>query len=612
MTTLVPDSNSKPPSKPAFFARLTVLYVITAALLLTLTVFIWHTLDRLVSENEWVTHTYEVMERTEAVISRLRALQADAIAYAATGDVARRGEFEDMAPLLDAELSVLADLVRDNPVQVRRMGEFASSVRGEFAESLQLVQDRRKSASRPSEMPDISVAKIRGLSASILAEENRLLTQRNLDSADSALTTRAVAAAALLLSLLALSLAYWLVLRSHREEQSTRAGLNDANQRLNRSLADARDMSETMSKLATFGELLHGCQTLDEVREGIGKSLDSLLPNLGGRMALINPSQNLVAIGAHWGRHGLLAESVFAPDDCWALRRGQAYPLAGTQPSFSCKHLQWPNPDSPDAGYLCVPLAAHNEMIGVLTFDGEGAPTVEERRIALAAGEQLALALANLRLKETLRTQSIRDPLTGLFNRRYLEVSLERELQRAARRSQSLAVLMLDIDHFKRFNDSHGHEAGDALLAQFAEVLKHAARSEDIACRYGGEEFTVILLEADAATAQRRAETIRQATADMSVTYRQQQLPHVTVSIGVGVFPRDAQTPAELLRRADTALYLAKRAGRNRVASAESAADTSVCTFPRFDWYVCAAASPEPRLTSACVAEGSSAALEIR
>jgi diguanylate cyclase (GGDEF)-like protein len=419
-------------------------------------------------------------------------------------------------------------------------------------------------------MPDIGLAKIRGLSAGILAEENRLLNERNLDSARSALITRSIAAAALLVSLLALALAYWLVLRSHREELRARAGLNEANLRLNQSLADARDMSETMSKLATFGELLHGCQTLDEVREGIGKSLGGLLPQLGGRMALINPSQNLASIGAHWGRHGLLAESVFAPEDCWALRRGQAYPLAGTTPSFSCKHVQWPNPDSPGAGYLCVPLAAHNEMIGVLTFDGERAPTADERRIALAAAEQLSLALANLRLKETLRTQSIRDPLTGLFNRRYLEVSLERELQRSARRSQTLAVLMLDIDHFKRFNDSHGHEAGDALLAQFAEVLKRAARSEDIACRYGGEEFTVILLEADAATAQRRAETIRQATADMSVTYRQQQLPHVTVSIGVAIYPRDAQTPADLLHRADTALYLAKAAGRNRVASAES------------------------------------------
>lgn len=571
MTTLEPDSDSRPSSRPAFFARLSILYAITAALLLTLTIFIWHTLDRLVAENDWVTQTYEVKERTEAVISRLRALQADAIAYAATGDVVRRGEFEDMAPLLDTELNTLAELVRDNAGQVRRMSEFAASIRAEYKESLQLVQYRRKSGSHPAEMPNNGVAKIRGLSASILVEENRLLAQRNLDSAGSALVTRSIAAVALLVSLLALSLAYWLVLRSHRDELAARTGLNDANQRLNRSLADAQSMSETMSKLATFGELLHGCQTLDEVREGIGKSLGGLLPQFGGRMALINPSQNLAAIGAHWGRHGLLAESVFAPEDCWALRRGQAYPLAGVKPSFTCKHMHWPNPDFPDASYLCVPLAAHNEMIGVLTFDGERTPTANERRIALAAAEQLSLALANLRLKETLRTQSIRDPLTGLFNRRYLEVSLDRELQRAARRGLPLSVLMLDLDHFKRFNDTHGHDAGDALLSQFAEVLKRCTRQEDIACRYGGEEFTAILLETDAVAARKRAEQIRAATAQMAAEHRKQPLGRVSVSIGMAVFPQDASGAEELLRHADAALYRAKNAGRDRVVAASEA-----------------------------------------
>lgn len=181
--------------------------------------------------------------------------------------------------------------------------------------------------------------------------------------------------------------------------------------------------------------------------------------------------------------------------------------------------------------------------------------------------------MANLRLQETLRTQSVRDPLTGLFNRRYLEVSLERELLRASRRALPLAALMLDIDHFKRFNDSYGHDAGDALLAQFADVLKRTVRSEDIACRYGGEEFTVVLLEADALAAAQRAEAIRAAVAEMSVVHQQQQLPHVTVSVGVALFPRDARGPEDLLRRADAALYAAKRAGRDRVASAEHVAE---------------------------------------
>ena len=228
----------------------------------------------------------------------------------------------------------------------------------------------------------------------------------------------------------------------------------------------------------------------------------------------------------------------------------------------------------PNAGYVCIPLAAQGEMMGVLTLDGERAPEAAERRLATAAGEQIALALANLRLQETLRTQSIRDPLTGLFNRRYLEVSLERELLRAARRSQPLAVLMLDIDHFKRFNDTHGHEAGDALLSQFAEVLKRTIRAEDIACRYGGEEFTVVLLEADAQSAWQRAENIRAAIAEMSVVHHQRQLELVTVSIGLAMFPLDAASREDLLRRADAALYAAKKFGRDRVVAAATLNNT--------------------------------------
>lgn len=546
-----------------------MLYAIAAVILLVLSASVWRTLDHLEAETGWVTHTYAVREQTESVLARLRGLQADGIAYATTGDAARHNEFEDLSPLLDEQLTTLADLVRDNPAQTRRVADFAKSVREQYGEAAELVR-ARDSGVVARQIQDIGLAQTQGYARAIVSEETRLAAARSVDTAGSAYITRIISIAALLISLTALGLAYVLVYASHREEQTARARLSTANAQLNQSLDEARRLSQTMSKLAAFGELLHGCRTLDEIREGVGKGLADLLPNLGGRLALINPSQNLAVIGAHWGRHALLAESVFVPDDCWALRRGQAYPLVSTVSGFGCKHVQWPNPEHPAAGYLCVPLAAHNEMIGVLTFDGENAPTAEERRNALAAGERLALALANLRLQESLRTQAIRDPLTGLFNRRYLEVSLERELQRARRRSLPLAVLMLDVDHFKRFNDDHGHEAGDALLAQLGEVLKRATRAEDIACRYGGEEFTVILQETDAAVAQRRAESIRKATAEMSLLHRQQQLPPVTVSIGIAVFPGDGNTPEDLLRRADSALYRAKKSGRDRVELAQS------------------------------------------
>src|SRR5690606_3673426 len=145
-----------------------------------------------------------------------------------------------------------------------------------------------------------------------------------------------------------------------------------------------------------------------------------------------------------------------------------------------------------DNRHLCLPMIAQGEMLGVLTLSSGTAVTSENREIAIAACEQISLAMANLKLQETLRSQSLRDPLTGLFNRRYLEASFEREIQRAERRQQPLSLLMIDIDHFKRFNDTFGHDAGDALLAQFGSLLGRVVRSDDVICRYGGEEFTIL------------------------------------------------------------------------------------------------------------------------
>jgi diguanylate cyclase (GGDEF)-like protein len=180
----------------------------------------------------------------------------------------------------------------------------------------------------------------------------------------------------------------------------------------------------------------------------------------------------------------------------------------------------------------------------------------------------LSLALCNLRLQESLRIQSIRDPLTSLYNRRYLEESLEREVVRCGRRNLPMAVMMIDIDHFKRFNDAHGHDGGDALLVQFAALLQAHCRGEDIACRFGGEEFTLIIPETSTETAMARAEQIRAAAENLRVTYQKSQLSPVSVSIGVAGFPKDGQHGDDLIHSADVALYRAKHEGRNRVVAA--------------------------------------------
>src|SRR5205807_663641 len=236
--------------------------------------------------------------------------------------------------------------------------------------------------------------------------------------------------------------------------------------------------------------------------------------------------RNLLEPAVVWGDSPPEAEAVvFTPEDCWALRRGRMHWVEDSQYGLPCQHLS----RAPSASYLCVPMMALGQALGVLFLQSPPKPNQPERplglvqeskqRLALTVAEHTALALANLKLRENLRTQSIRDPLTGLFNRRYMEESLERELHRLARRRRGLGLIMLDLDHFKSFNDSLGHEAGDTVLRELGHFVQSRTRQEDIACRYGGEEFTLILPEASLEVTRQRAERLREDVKQLNVQY---------------------------------------------------------------------------------------------
>jgi diguanylate cyclase (GGDEF)-like protein len=179
--------------------------------------------------------------------------------------------------------------------------------------------------------------------------------------------------------------------------------------------------------------------------------------------------------------------------------------------------------------------------------------------------DQLGLAVANLKLRETLRNQSIRDPLTGLFNRRYLEETLEREIKRAERGRGAVGVVMLDLDRFKNFNDTFGHNVGDMLLAELGRLLQTSIRTSDVACRYGGEEFVLVIPDADVEVTCQRAERVREAVKRLFVSCRGQSVGSVTVSAGVAAYPTHGVTAEALVQAADAALYRAKSDGRDRV-----------------------------------------------
>jgi diguanylate cyclase (GGDEF)-like protein len=212
-------------------------------------------------------------------------------------------------------------------------------------------------------------------------------------------------------------------------------------------------------------------------------------------------------------------------------------------------------------------MLAQGELLGLLhmTISEQGRSLEARQRFVMTVAEHIALAIANLKLRETLRNQSIRDALTGLFNRRYMEESLEREMRRAARGRHPVGIIMLDLDHFKRFNDTYGHEAGDDLLRRVGATLQRSIRAEDIACRYGGEEFTLIMPEASLLDAAHRAESIRESIKALHTDPRRQPFGSVTISGGVATFPDHGPTGDAVLRAADAALYQAKARGRDRI-----------------------------------------------
>jgi diguanylate cyclase (GGDEF)-like protein/PAS domain S-box-containing protein len=324
--------------------------------------------------------------------------------------------------------------------------------------------------------------------------------------------------------------------------------------------------------LNEMGSLLACSGTVKEACAVVANSARELFPGAAsGAVYLFKSSRDLVDAAVRWGKRDTLTPT-FPPDACWSLRRGQPHWSGNPGNGIACQHLT----KSSTAECLCVPMVAQGNTVGVLHLEfespqydsGQESFRDSHQRLAISAGSQIALSLASLQLRETLREQSIRDPLTRLFNRRFLEEALERELQRAVRKQQTVAILFLDLDYFKRFNDTFGHEAGDSVLQSLADLFRTFFRATDICCRYGGEEFAIILPESTGVDAAARADSLRSQVKGLRLQYKQQTLGPLSLSVGVAAFPEHGSTSEELLKIADQCLYQSKVRGRDVVTVA--------------------------------------------
>lgn len=352
------------------------------------------------------------------------------------------------------------------------------------------------------------------------------------------------------------------------EQRKDALALQKSHEELNRTAMEVQLLNE-------MNDNLQVCKNIAETKNILSRYGRRLFPESSATICLYSESRNIVEPFVSWG-DSVAIEKMFSPDECWALRKGKLH----TETPCSSGNICPNSGNCTKFGYACIPMTAYGEVIGVLnvSFDREQPDLVAQGfndrpkviRLAQIVADQIALAVANLKLRETLHYQSTRDTLTQLYNRRYLMDNLEREYCRATRDETQISMLMLDVDHFKLFNDTYGHGAGDLVLREFGKLLRQSSRDSDIACRYGGEEFLLVLIDTSLEKATEVAENIRRQVENLIVTLRGVPLGKISVSIGVASLPDDASSVDRLLTCADLALYEAKNTGRNKVVRYET------------------------------------------
>ncbi len=333
--------------------------------------------------------------------------------------------------------------------------------------------------------------------------------------------------------------------------------------------------------LNEMGELLHSCVNLGEAYLVIQERIPQIFPDLSGGLGILEQDAKDLVFKVTWRDYSIPNENYFSSDDCWSLRRGRPHFIKDFRPGNICKHIAVVEGHQPEET-LCLPLLTQSKNIGVLYLQKTAGNEAEiytgielgvediglseaRQRFAQTVAEQIGLAISNLQLQDTLRGQAIRDPLTNLFNRRYMQAELSRKLASVARSGGELGVIMIDLDHFKDFNDLHGHASGDLVLMKLGEFLLSQVRRGDIACRYGGEEFVLILPDATLDVVVDRTERIRQEFKAINFEVSTNKFYSVTLSAGIALFPMHGANEEEILKAADDALYLAKSKGRDRI-----------------------------------------------
>ncbi len=364
------------------------------------------------------------------------------------------------------------------------------------------------------------------------------------------------------------------------DRRKAEQALQDTNMKLQISVEQLEQRNAELRLLNELYDSLQTCTSEKEIFTVCAQYAKRIFPEFEGIFFVYRASRKVLEPAVVWGE-SVADFDIIEPDDCWAIRQAKPHVLEKRNAGLICPHME--NGDKLFQPYICVPLVTHDMIIGLLnlrcppSFVSAGLSLEEigkhrsleiTQQLALNFAARIAMSLVNLDLRDRLHQQSIRDPLTALFNRRYMEETLEREISRALRSGQPLGVIMMDIDYLKRFNDTYGHEAGDMMLRALANFLQQNVRKGDVACRFGGDEFVLIMPNASANIAKDRAELLVRDVQTIKLTFSNKGLGSVSASFGISVFPAHGNSGTALIKAADTALLLAKKKGRSQVVMA--------------------------------------------
>jgi diguanylate cyclase (GGDEF)-like protein len=525
----------------------------------------------LLNSQQFVERTNNVLHEMDGVEDGLQDAREAALHYVLTPEKEDLVAFDAAVAQTWTRLDRIAQLTKNDKGYPERIEQLRGWIKDELRQLSDNMRTTKTLLIFHTPDADFNRDRTRDAIQKFKDDEEALLSQRNeaararTRAVESSITVRIGGFSALMAVL------FLLVIRESKKLRIAEQTALNAQTKLEGSLQQLQSETESGRLLNDLQANLQICINPPEAYEVLGGYAQKFIPDSAGAVFAIDSSRNLMGVMASWGDSLSPTQHILSPEDCCAMRGSRLHLRMETSQGLACRHFSGSIPDA----YLCLPLAALGETLGILHISVPNSQVFTPQRLALIqqSGEYAALRLANLRLREKLHDQSIRDPLTGLYNRRFLEAALEQELHRSGRHHTGLGVIMADIDKFKSFNDSFGHNAGDIVLKEIGALFRRSVRTEDIVCRYGGEEFLIVLPDTTLESVRERTEVMRDAIEKLELQHAGHALGKITASFGISFSQDGVLTPEILLRYADEALYESKRRGCNCVSLSDSVAN---------------------------------------